>query len=132
MSMTLSTLFSKTPIKIPPPEILSRSHHSHNSFPFISSLLTKKANPLNKLHISQSFYGPFKKFFNGSPVNVSGFVAKAQNESGPVDNSEKEEMAARGESSMPERFRYLTKEVPEKPVRWPLLIGTLRFSLFCC
>lgn len=127
--MTLSTLFSKTPVKIPPPEVLSRSHHSNNSFPFVSSSLTKKAKPLNKLHISHSFYGPFKKYFNGSPVNVCGFVAKAQNESGPVDNSEKEEMAARGESSMPERFRYLTKEVPEKPVRWPLLI-VLAFMLY--
>ncbi|EPS63563.1 hypothetical protein M569_11222, partial [Genlisea aurea] len=29
----------------------------------------------------------------------------------------------RGPSSMPERFRYLTKEAPDKPVRWPWLIA---------
>lgn len=57
-------------------------------------------------------------------------MVKAQNESGFVDNREKEEMEARGQSSMPERFRYLTKEAPDKPVRWPWLIGMLIFSLF--
>ncbi|KAH6785561.1 hypothetical protein C2S51_038016 [Perilla frutescens var. frutescens] len=129
MSMTLSTLYSKTPIKISPPQISPRSHLSNSSFPLVSYLLTKKAKPSKKLHISHSFYGSLKKSVNGFPVNVSGFVVKAQNESGSVDNSGKEEMDARGESSMPERFRYLTKEVPDKPVRWPLLI-VLVFLLY--
>lgn len=31
--------------------------------------------------------------------------------------------AARGQSTLPERFRYLTKEVPDRPVRWPWIIG---------
>ncbi|XP_020103085.1 uncharacterized protein LOC109720406 [Ananas comosus] len=31
--------------------------------------------------------------------------------------------AARGQSTLPERFRYLTKEVPDRPVRWPWIIA---------
>ena len=30
---------------------------------------------------------------------------------------------------MPERFRYLAKEVPSPPVRWPWLVGQSHFSL---
>lgn len=30
---------------------------------------------------------------------------------------------ARGQSTMPERFRHLTKEAPDRPVRWPWVIG---------
>ncbi|ESW04629.1 hypothetical protein PHAVU_011G111800 [Phaseolus vulgaris] len=36
-----------------------------------------------------------------------------------LDEAEKE---ARGNSTMPERFRYLTKEVPSPPVRWPWFV----------
>ena len=36
------------------------------------------------------------------------------------DQAEKE---ARAQSTMPERFRYLTKEAPDKPVRWPWFVG---------
>lgn len=37
-----------------------------------------------------------------------------------LDQAEKE---ARAQSTMPERFRYLTKEAPDPPVRWPWLVG---------
>ncbi|KAM0958683.1 hypothetical protein ACFX2C_023943 [Malus domestica] len=37
-----------------------------------------------------------------------------------VDAAEEE---SRGESTMPERFRYLTKEAPDPPVRWPWLVA---------
>lgn len=33
------------------------------------------------------------------------------------------ERLARGESTMPERFRHLTKEAPDVPVKWPWFIG---------
>ncbi|RWV96665.1 hypothetical protein GW17_00040609 [Ensete ventricosum] len=29
----------------------------------------------------------------------------------------------RGQSTMPERFRHLTKEAPDRPVRWPWVVG---------
>ncbi|KAK8941298.1 hypothetical protein KSP39_PZI010199 [Platanthera zijinensis] len=44
-------------------------------------------------------------------------------EPGPKDTAADEELQARGESSMPERFRYLSKEVPDRPVRWPWFIA---------
>jgi len=43
-----------------------------------------------------------------------------------LDEAEKE---ARGNSTMPERFRYLTKEVPSPPVRWPWFVGQFHFPL---
>lgn len=43
-----------------------------------------------------------------------------------VDEAEKE---ARGESTLPERFRYLTKEAPDPPVRWPLFVGNYYFII---
>ncbi|KAK9044014.1 hypothetical protein V6N11_072337 [Hibiscus sabdariffa] len=41
-------------------------------------------------------------------------------EGGGVDEAER---LARGESTMPERFRYLTKEAPDPPVRWPFFVA---------
>jgi len=43
-----------------------------------------------------------------------------------LDEAEKE---ARGNSTMPDRFRYLTKEVPSPPVRWPWLVGQFHYPL---
>lgn len=43
-----------------------------------------------------------------------------------VDEAEEE---SRGESTMPERFRYLTKEAPDPPVRWPWFVGKMLHSL---
>lgn len=37
---------------------------------------------------------------------------------------DKFEEDARGESTMPDRFRPLTKEAPDKPIWWPWFIGT--------
>ncbi|KAJ0053740.1 hypothetical protein Pint_02166 [Pistacia integerrima] len=51
-------------------------------------------------------------------------------------SSEEAEKLARGESTMPERFRYLTKQAPDPPLRWPwfvalaFLIYTWRAVLF--
>ncbi|KAJ0559699.1 hypothetical protein HanHA300_Chr06g0203271 [Helianthus annuus] len=59
-----------------------------------------------------------------------GFVVKSASSSIEGEPSKDEaEMQARGESTMPERFRYLTKEVPEPPVRWPYFIA-LGFLLY--
>lgn len=38
-------------------------------------------------------------------------------------SSEEAENLARGESTMPERFRYLTKQAPDRPLRWPWFVG---------
>lgn len=43
-----------------------------------------------------------------------------------VDEAEEE---SRGESTMPERFRHLTKEAPDPPVRWPWFVA-LAFLIY--
>lgn len=39
------------------------------------------------------------------------------------NNIDEVDRLARSESTMPERFRYLTKEAPDPPVRWPWFVG---------
>ncbi|KAK9000870.1 hypothetical protein V6N11_081352 [Hibiscus sabdariffa] len=51
------------------------------------------------------------------------FYANAGN--GGEDGVDEAESLARGESTMPERFRYLTKEAPDPPVSWPFFVGEL-------
>ncbi|CAM8995230.1 unnamed protein product [Rhodiola kirilowii] len=52
-------------------------------------------------------------------VKNLGFCLKAENVGGRVVAGD----AERGESTMPERFRYLTKEAPDPPVRWPWFVA---------
>lgn len=67
-----------------------------------------------------------KKFWQPLPNQKSfGFVVKAEKneEVGKEIFVDKAEEEARGQSTMPDRFRHLTKEAPDKPVRWPWFIG---------
>ncbi|XAR68044.1 hypothetical protein NMG60_11003035 [Bertholletia excelsa] len=77
----------------------------------------------NLLHFSSSRLGY-------SVGRKLGFRASAENGEGVnkrvVDEAEAE---ARGQSTMPERFRPLTKEVPSPPVRWPWFVA-LAFLLY--
>ncbi|XP_073039757.1 uncharacterized protein [Primulina eburnea] len=138
MSITLSTPLSKTPTKfkfcshkVPS---FPRIHQKRHSFPFSYSSITTNLKPLNGLH---KFYAISKPNLSGFPSDIAQrscvFVAKAQNESGISEYKEEkagdDETEARGRSSMPERFRYLTKEAPGKSVRWPWLI-VLGFMLY--
>ncbi|KAJ6791177.1 uncharacterized protein M6B38_417525 [Iris pallida] len=62
-----------------------------------------------------------------------GFLAGAAKDGGggPIDISDDASAEeARGESTMPERFRYLTKEAPDRAVWWPWLIP-LVFLVYC-
>ncbi|XP_068652798.1 uncharacterized protein [Aristolochia californica] len=52
----------------------------------------------------------------------SGFRILAGNGGGESEAGDNEAAEARGQSTMPERFRYLAKEAPDKPIRWPWLI----------
>lgn len=54
-----------------------------------------------------------------------GFCVRAGNNG----ENESEEEELRGNSTMPDRFKYLTKEVPSPPVRWPWLIA-LPFAIY--
>lgn len=89
------------------------------------------ATPINHLINTRYLCGPIKNVFstNGFPVESCGFMTQAK-ASGAGDGEDEEELKLRGQSSMPDRFRHLTKEAPDKPVRWPWLIGMLTYSLF--
>ncbi|KAK9048911.1 hypothetical protein SSX86_032122 [Deinandra increscens subsp. villosa] len=64
-----------------------------------------------------------------------GFVVKSISsgregeELNSSSSNDEAEIQARGESTLPERFRYLTKEVLEPPLRWPYFIA-LGFLLY--
>ncbi|WCJ30632.1 embryo defective 1923 [Euphorbia peplus] len=46
-----------------------------------------------------------------------------------VEADDDAERLARGDSTMPDRFRYLTKEAPDPPIRWPWFVA-LGFLLY--
>ncbi|KAG6491824.1 uncharacterized protein LOC122000870 [Zingiber officinale] len=85
---------------------------------------------------SLTFLGtPSSKLFYSSSVQ-SGFTAKVErrilasasrNEGSSEPEAAQSDDAnqARGQSTFPERFRYLTKEAPDRPVRWPWAIVVL-------
>lgn len=50
---------------------------------------------------------------------VNAVDSGAENSGGGEDKEDE----LRGRSTMPDRFRYLTKEVPDRPIRWPWFIG---------
>ena len=52
-----------------------------------------------------------------------GFRVNAENGEGESERDGVFDDGERGESTMPERFRYLTKEAPDPPVRWPWFVG---------
>lgn len=56
---------------------------------------------------------------------------KAENSGGEIKMSEEEKLEElRGKSTMPDRFRHLTKDAPSPPLRWPWFVGlSLSLSL---
>ncbi|XP_048327774.2 uncharacterized protein LOC107416740 [Ziziphus jujuba] len=70
--------------------------------------------------IKPTFSGNFQGF-NGKRLSFERrFRVCVGSKDDGIDEAEKE---ARGESTMPERFRYLTKEAPDPPVRWPWFVA---------
>ncbi|XP_010939724.1 uncharacterized protein [Elaeis guineensis] len=61
-----------------------------------------------------------------SPRREPGFLSCVGKNGGgesPESDAVDEADAARGQSTMPERFRPLTKEAPDRPVRWPWVVA---------
>ncbi|XP_043697279.1 uncharacterized protein LOC122648076 [Telopea speciosissima] len=82
----------------------------------------------SRIQVSRTNSAPVILCSSWKPVGFSsrrskGFSASAENGEGEPKNVIDEAEAARGESTMPSRFRYLTKEAPDRPVRWPWLIA---------
>ncbi|CAH9089226.1 unnamed protein product, partial [Cuscuta europaea] len=79
---------------------------------------------VNRIHVNS------KASFGFSEPGTSTLRLREETGAGGTEKDVDEgEMESRGESSMPERFRYLMKEAPEKPLRWPLFI-VLAFLLY--
>nr|DAD20780.1 TPA_asm: hypothetical protein HUJ06_022243 [Nelumbo nucifera] len=96
------------------------SQHSDHIFKLRSSL--SRTQPIKPNSTFKFLRFPLKPSGFPSRGNL-GFSAAAKDgerEAVPVVDEAEE---ARGQSTMPSRFRYLTKEAPDRPVRWPWLIG---------
>lgn len=106
-SSTLAFRFSPTRIEVSRPRI----QYKHNLFGLTGNNL--------------GFLGRRKLGFYANAVN-----GEERSDSSGVEGAEE----ARGESTMPERFRHLTKEAPDPPLRWPWYIGMydaeLSFNMF--
>ncbi|KVH95902.1 uncharacterized protein LOC112527397 [Cynara cardunculus var. scolymus] len=116
--MTLSTLAST----YPSPKLRSRS------IPFGRTT----SHPIKCCNFSTPLLPNRKLWFSSFGRRSLGFVVKSTSSDGEgeeVKNSSSKDVIdeagihAPDESTMPERFRYLTKEVPEPPVRWPYFIA---------
>lgn len=129
--MNLSAVFSPKPV-LKPFKINSTSQKSllyttseRIPTPLSSSLTNRK---LYKPEQTQNFSGFSCRNLRlpcYSKSRFSFFVNAEKNGGGSTESGvDKFEEIARGDSTMPDRFRPLAKEVPEKPVRWPWFIGT--------
>ncbi|XP_057953672.1 uncharacterized protein LOC131147983 [Malania oleifera] len=84
---------------------------------------------LPKLKFSDGFPGFSAKNLGFSFGRGLRLCAGADNGEGGSRSSVDEVEEARGQSTMPERFRHLAKEAPDRPIRWPWFI-VLAFLLY--
>ncbi|KAI7751855.1 hypothetical protein M8C21_023240 [Ambrosia artemisiifolia] len=120
----VSTLASTYPSsRLPSSSIpLSSSSHPIQCSNF-STAATSRPTKLGLFSYNRKSIGFVVKSFSS---RGEGEELKNSSSKDVIDDAETQ---ARGESTMPERFRYLTKEVPEPPVRWPYFIA-LGFLLY--
>ncbi|CAK7349927.1 unnamed protein product [Dovyalis caffra] len=116
MSRPITTLSSPT-LKIP--SFSRRSLQTHKSQTVSCHSAAIKTQSLCSHKQTLKRFGLFlysrdRKL--GSCVNADNGEGESKTD-GVVDDGE------RGESTMPERFRYLTKEAPDPPVRWPWFVA---------
>lgn len=131
-SMSISSLasFKLSPLKFssqtPPFPLLTRT-------PIISSLSSLiRPKPLNLQHPRSTFSGLDSKKLGFSLGRNIGFAIKAKNEE-QVErkNSVVDEEFDAGQSTMPDRFKHLLKDVPEPPIRWPYYVGMYNINNLC-
>ncbi|KAJ7981398.1 Embryo defective protein [Quillaja saponaria] len=133
MLMTVPTLSSSNfcfkslvlPPKISSPSKLRIQIHSE---PFCSATKIQAFNPV----LGRKLSGCSGKRLGFSLGRQLGFSVRAGNSEeghkngvggGGDVNIDEAEKQARGESTMPDRFRYLTKEAPDPPLRWPWFVA---------
>ncbi|XP_050206189.1 uncharacterized protein LOC126655886 [Mercurialis annua] len=120
MPMAMATFSSSSTFKIP---LLSRNLNRPISS-FSSPVKTRLFNSKSPL----KSFGLFEYSTNKKRLGFCLNAAAAENGEGEKRNDDVETMA-RGESTMPDRFRYLTKEAPDPPLIWPWFVA-LGFILY--
>ncbi|KAE8075863.1 hypothetical protein FH972_014546 [Carpinus fangiana] len=115
--MSVTTLSSPNPsLKITPFSYLRLRTHTQ-TIPFRSSPTKTQSFNLKPGQNFPGFTGKIQGFVFERKLTVCASAGNAG-----VDDDEAERQA-RGDSTMPERFRYLTKEAPAAPVRWPWFVA---------
>ncbi|EXB62301.1 hypothetical protein L484_022189 [Morus notabilis] len=123
MSMTVHTLSSPNPsllnLKFTCRSPITTRFRSR--FVTFSSSPTKlqSFNPLSADNLD-GFSGKRPELLFGRKFWVC-LAAKNDDKGDEID--EEGEKEARGESTLPERFRYLTEEAPDLPLRWPWFVA---------
>ncbi|OIW06041.1 hypothetical protein TanjilG_11728 [Lupinus angustifolius] len=112
MSISIPTLLSFKP-NFPFPTSPSSSHRCQT----FSSLSSPKFQPLKPQLTPNNVIG-----FSPKATRFSIWKRFAVNDDDAVVGLDEADKDARGRSSMPERFRYLAKEAPDNPTRWPWLV----------
>uniref|UniRef100_A0A2P2NRG3 Uncharacterized protein MANES_13G151300 n=1 Tax=Rhizophora mucronata TaxID=61149 RepID=A0A2P2NRG3_RHIMU len=96
------------------------------SFPRLTLQTRNQTIPFHSSLIKTQAFNPkptYKRLLLLRTRNL-GFCVNAENGRGESkDGVNDAEMVARGESTMPERFRYLSKEAPDPPILWPWFVA---------
>ncbi|KAL5723112.1 hypothetical protein ACHQM5_006549 [Ranunculus cassubicifolius] len=124
------SLSSSTPLLTPSISSLRHSHISMTNllaFPHPQFLHSRISHSIARIHPTKSHISLAFSRVPVKPRNL-GLRVSAQSGEGEEEKVDVDE-AARGDSTMPSRFRYLTKEAPDRPVRWPWLIA-LAFGIY--
>lgn len=135
-SLSCPALFPKCPrlhLKFPPNALLFLRNPS-NTLAFCSSP-TRIQLSKPQIQYTHNLFGFAEKNLGVLRRRKLGFCANAENGEEKSNGSGFEGIEeARRQSTMPERFRHLTKEAPDPPLRWPWYIGIydteLSFNLF--
>ncbi|GKU96559.1 hypothetical protein SLEP1_g9783 [Rubroshorea leprosula] len=118
-----STFPLKPPLFLPKPTSVSRiaNRPSNQPLAFLSKIQSK-AKPT---HNFLTFSGEKLEFSNNGRFifSVNSGNGGGEVRSNDDDEVDEVERLARAESTMPERFRYLTKEASDSPVRWPWFVA---------
>ncbi|XP_021717407.1 uncharacterized protein LOC110685226 [Chenopodium quinoa] len=111
----------------PTPKLMARATFLRHG----SSSSSNQTLQFNSSTPDSSFTQRFGLRISGAKL---GFCVRAENGGGErkrseqeIEDEELEEL--RGKSTMPDRFRYLTKEVPSPPLRWPWFVA-LAFLIY--
>ncbi|KAH7576864.1 hypothetical protein ACOSP7_002471 [Xanthoceras sorbifolium] len=138
--MMLSTAYSSPNQTLKPRPLPHRniSSFSRFSLQYHNQLVPprSKFHSLEPIHATNFLGLPGNKRVGFPWSRQTRFCVNVENEERGESKDDEADKLGRGESTMPERFRHLTKEAPDPPVRWPwfvalvFLVYTWRAVLF--